>query len=902
MAFLAQLGALADDLVSAIVGIPEDQTTQRDACRDFVLRSLRHHNFGRTNQFEVQDRLNGLEERFSIVGRDALADALRTRLDALEPHQNQFTPELLHLLLELADQPAQKARLSDLGGLDKPKKEEAPPLTWRQIAKEDNWKDDPEIWRFISYREDSSDDDRSRADQPADSQSVISLESLTTATTEDESCRLTPEDLVVEPDGADLLRQIQKAQSWRNMPALDAEGPPKKTPISTIHLLREALFMLSGLETTLFDQDCAPALDYQLHGVAWTTYKALATSFSECGRKLIPLRSFIKTKEQSPLLQVFQDSAQKALASFDRTLSSIQERFVSIQADTIVSAMSVLEEVSKAVVPLHALSGIVRQLGEERNPHAFRYLELLYDSVELAQLQGQMDTYKLLGRAFFDCFQVYLRPIRLWMEEGRVLPGDRTFFVSESPTKLPLSQVWKGQFNLRQTPDGALHAPRFLKFALHRIFTAGKSIVVLKHMKRHEPVTKYGVSAAEPKMDFETVCPPELEFAPFSELFNTAFQNWIESKHHTAAVTLRELLFTSYGLSEELRALQHVYFMSNYSVVNDFTSSIFRHIDTVNDSWQDRFALTELAQDALSSCIIRERLSAEIDLRILADHVSAPRNSVRFFLPAIRLRYRLPWPVQIVVPEDSIRAYQTVFTYQLQLHRALSALHQPIFTFRKPSPAKEQRLYYRLHTHLLWFTNTLLTYLTTFVLAPNTAQLTTALDAAEDIDEMVAAHGAFVSRILAESGLTPAMAPIREAILDVLDLAIRVEGVHHKEAERWEREKSERERLEVMASPYTSPEKKRRLLALPPRRARRSRGISVSEEDWDDQTDEVGRAEEGKSYGAMLRDSQKEFERLLRFVAAALRGTARASKDEAASKWDMLAEMLEAGIKESMHG
>ncbi len=35
--------------------------------------------------------------------------------------------------------------------------------------------------------------------------------------------------------------------------------------------------------------------------------------------------------------------------------------------------------------------------------------------------------YALLGSIFFRCFQVYLRPIRLWMEEGSIVPQDEAF-------------------------------------------------------------------------------------------------------------------------------------------------------------------------------------------------------------------------------------------------------------------------------------------------------------------------------------------------------------------------------------------------------------------------------------------------------------------------------------------
>ncbi|KAK4137489.1 DUF572-domain-containing protein [Trichocladium antarcticum] len=812
MAHLAHLGALTGDLVAAVTAIPENQTARRDEYRDAILQSLRSHRFTRTNQFEVEKHLRGLEEHFHVLGRDALGEALRQRLNAIEPHRTQFTPEILHFLLELADQPVKKSNISDLDLLLQPEEDAPPPLTWRDVAREDDWKQERDIWRFNDYSPDSSDEEE------ADVESEASLESLTTASSAEDRYQRTAQEFATKPQGGALLEQVEDAQSWRQASATDGEGRPKKIPISTTQLLREALFMLAGLETTLFDAQCNPATRYQLRGVSWDSYKALVTSFAECGRKLSPLRAFSKTQEQSPLLQVFQGSVQTALSAFDRELAAIQSRLVAIKEDVVVSLIQVLEELRPGLSPLYTLSDIVHRMQEERNPHAFRYLELMYDAVGVAQLQGQHAIYQLLGTIFFDCFRVYLRPIRLWMEEGKLVPGDRTFFVSESPTKLPLAQIWQSQFNLLRTPEGSLHAPRFLKPAIHRIFTAGKSIVVLKHMKQHKSMPKYRVGT-EPTMDFATVCPDKLGFAPFGELFSTAFHSWIQSKHHTAAATLRELLFTSYGLSQGLDTLQHIYLMSDGAQAGAFAASVFRHLDTCSSSWTDRFTLTELAQEAFSASVDTYRLSAEIDTHAVAHSALALRNSVRHSLPAIRLTYRLTWPVQIIVPDDAIHGYQTLFTFLLQTRRAIAVLQQPLHTFRRLSrnnnnnnnnnnsttPANRMASYHRLRTNLLWFCTTLLTYLTTLVLAPALLALERDLRGAADVDEMVAAHAAFVARALAEAVQGARLAPVRESVLDVFDLALRVEDAQCAERARVDGEEREVERLVEMASPLQGP-------------------------------------------------------------------------------------------------
>ncbi|KAK4103978.1 hypothetical protein N658DRAFT_443668, partial [Parathielavia hyrcaniae] len=903
MAHTAHLGALTGELVTAL--IPETQHSRRTACRESALRSLRTHSFTRINQFEVEDRLNGLEERFYVADRDALAGALRKRRDALKPHRNQFTPETLHLLLELADQPVQKARLTDLDALVEPDEvDTTPQLTWRDIAREDGWKHERDIWQFVDYASGSSDEEE------LDAESEAYPESLTTDSSTEDQYQHTARDLAVRPQGAEVLRQVQDAQSWRHAAATEMDERSKKIPITTTQLLREALFMLAGLETSIFDSACNPTTKFQLGGVSWDSYKALVTSFAECGRKLLPLRAAVRSTEQSPLLQVFQDCLQKALHSFNLDLSSLQSRLVAIKEDVVISLIGVLEELGPRLAPLYALADIVRQLQEERNPHAFRYLELLYDAVGMAQLQGARATYQLLGTIFFDCFQVYLKPIRLWMEEGKLLPGDRTFFVSESPTRPPLPHIWTGQFNLLRTPEGNLHAPRFLNPAIQRIFTTGKSIVVLKHMKQHESTKKYRASA-EPKMEFKTVCPDHAEFAPFSEQFSAAFQAWIQSKHHTAASTLRELLFSSYGLSQSLDALQHLYLMSDGARSDAFASSVFRHLDNLSSSWRDRFTLTELAQEAFSSCLDNYRLSAEADSRRLAQQqhdAAALRSSVRLGLPAIRLTYRLSWPVQIVIPDEAIQCYQTLFTFQLQARRAIYVLKRPIPStpHHHHGGPPDMARYYLVRTKLLWFCNTVATYLATLVLAPNATRLGEELRRAADVDDMAAAHAGFVSRTLAESCQGAKLRPIRECVLDVFDLAIRLEDARWDESARREGEEREVERLEaIVASPYQRSPLAKKGRAEGGKRRRRV----VDEDEEGDEEDEVrldgqgmGRSVSGrdgvKAFAVVLRELHGDFERHVRFVAGGLRGVARASREEAAAKWDLLAEMLEVGIKE----
>ncbi|KAF4509673.1 hypothetical protein G6O67_003819 [Ophiocordyceps sinensis] len=108
------------------------------------------------------------------------------------------------------------------------------------------------------------------------------------------------------------------------------------------------------------------------------------------------------------------------------------------------------------------------------------------------------------------------------------------------------------------------------------------------------------------------------------------------------------------------------------------------------------------------------------------------------------------------------------------------------------------------------------------------------LEAAEDIDAMIAIHAGAMKQMIEQACLGSRLTPIREGILDMLDLAIKLE---HGEG----------------------------------------RGGA-----------------DGQSL-VVLQETASDFERHMRFICGGLRSVARASSSAHAAKWDILADMLQAG-------
>ncbi|KAI8633179.1 Spc98 family-domain-containing protein [Xylariaceae sp. FL1651] len=879
MAFAAKLSSLTEELIEVITSTTtQTEPGHVDALKESSLRKLRHHSFLRTNHFEVYAALDGYEERFRVLNRDSIADALKGRLEVLAQCSNKWIPDALHLLLQLADQPIQKSRLADLESLKEPEEDPGPKLRWDDIAKEDGWDGDREIWRNVDFGGYSSDDDY------ADHESDLSAQSEDTSPSSIEArYRKQPTDYLESSRGEVRLDEIWNSQAWRRkMTSGGSTVLSRKVFITELQAIREILFMLSGYENSLLDSQGKPSLDIQLTHASWQIFRSLLNSASKAGSGLFHLRQYVKRHQQIPLLQVFQEAIESRLRSFDSIISSIEAQYANIKQDVIASIMKILADIEPHLHPIQCLAGIVEQLQQSKHPQHFHYLELLYDSATTLQLEGDTGAYYFISQLFFECFEVYLRPIRLWMENGELVDDDKTFFISSSPAEVPRPQVWADQFKLKRTPQGTLFVPRFLQPAASKIFITGKSIVVLKLLGKHwlaqekvpEPATRLDIRAAS-------------EFEPFPEIFKNMFEQWMQSKHHAASATLKQTLFQACNLWSDLKALQHIYLMSDGSRSDYVACAIFNNIDILNFHWHDRFNLTEIAREAFDALIESHRLTASVSSDGSSIHVNDVRQTVRKGLPSINIKYRLPWPVRIVLSDESLNPYQSVFTFLLQLRRASYTLtRHRLISGGLSYMTTEQQIFYRLRSKLLWFYNALQSYLSTLVLGPLISKFREDMTQAADVDQMITSHATFARRMLDETCLGTRLDPIHHAILDIFDLAIRLQDAYQMESERVEEGTQELSRLSVIRSSG---------------KVNSRRYVKTSEEEdetflSEQDTSAMIRGTE-RSVGQVLNEIRTDLDRHLKFICGGLRGVARASSSDAASKWDILAEMLEVGTQ-----
>ena len=433
-----------------------------------------------------------MEERCRILNNDELADALCQNYEVLESWQSKWRFEAISFLLQLADAPFERTRIEDLDSIKKPLS--PPPLTWREILDDDPFEHDQDIWKTIDYGAATSDEEGSSLGEDVQEQSSILLDSPGSSLEESPVIRKPTED---EPDVQGLRKFINARDLYHEQ--LTSERPH----LTEKQLLRETIFMLSGLPTGVYTEsprgDLKVAVKCVVQDLPEETIEDLLFTFCKIGTRVATIRRWTTLKKSVPLLQTLQFSLSKKLQQYQFRLSRIEQRIIDseLPANTLLTLSSDIQSISKHLLLLEAI------LPSEDEDRHFSILETLYELICSMQSLGDADAYAYVAETFFECFSTYLKPLKAWMLEGSLDGDDEVFFVKRSSDALPLSLLWSEQFCILHEPNGTLFAPNFLHLSVQKIFVAGKSISFLDALGENGLVN---TDRSDSALDFGVLC------------------------------------------------------------------------------------------------------------------------------------------------------------------------------------------------------------------------------------------------------------------------------------------------------------------------------------------------------------------------------------------------------------
>lgn len=921
MARSAAVGMLIDNLIVAITnsekvrnfcssskfvlyflhGIQDSTSFQNAKARSDII--LKEHSPGnRTDPFAVDRHFDGLIEKFRVLNKDDFADSLSVRLSEVESQRDSWMPEILSLLQQLSDRPADVSQaprfsLADFG-------DSSPTLKWTELDSAGSAFADEDIWAEVDYGGSSSEDEGSTVSSDVSIPRIIP-QSAKPLQEEFE----VPEEFIQSGEDEELIATIKTGHFWEYDSAAVREFSESHTRfITELQATREILFMLQGLPTSLFWQlDNSIAVDrrYALRHASNTAFLQILRSCADIGVRLSAVRRFVKISQSVIFVQTFTRGLEAMLHDFDTFLSGLQLRYLSTDRKITVSLLQLVEDIRTKVRVLLLLADLVAQLENAPSSQSFLCLDLLYDLACSNQASGNEEDYKSLAKLFFSCFEAYTQPIRMWMETGQLEKSQGTFFVTDIQGGSDLRSLWHDWYCLEEI-DGRLNAPKFVKPSARKILSTGKSMIFLRNLNILPE--SLGFENRRPFV-FEDVCPGDssLQLLPFSGLLDKAIEDLIATNHQLASNVLRTQLDEQCGLWDSISALQYIYLCKDITVSSLIDNKIFELIDDGQGVWNDRFLLTELVQSTFGDivCIDFSRLLMRSTRSPYPDGGIQSR-SVKM-LKVLSMDYILPWPVANIIPKSAIAVYQRIFTFLMQIRRAKYILERQ--RLRKEDDAPEgfgvnigdDGAGYIIRHSLLWLTNTIYSHFTELVIAMSTANMLKALAAATDVEGMIAVHEAYMSSLEQQCLLSENLAPIYKAVISLLDLCVHLADIQSARHGQNQFEKSNRS------------SSRRKLSRRHGHRRRGFNDFSDSEDDDDnnnnDDDDEKYNAEgennhdgyeydEGNTtnisflespYSERLSHAKEKFERLLAFVVTGLRAVGRIDGQQS---WEMLADRL----------
>lgn len=846
-------------------------------------------------------RLSGLDEKLRVLNNDELADALNSRLAELSRKPEKWLPEALFFLLQFSDNPAENSKIEDL---EKLIPEPIPaPLTWADIIAEDPLDNRDGIWDNVDFAADGSDiDDEVLLQDPPSSDPIPEPENRT------HSLDPIANDLIV-PTNDQTLNEIINAQFWREKGftknhGQDNDNKSHEIPsinVTEAQLIREVVFMLLGLPTSIYKQNSHGSLTHSvtcsMDHMSQESVTNLLDNFAMIGDELANVRAWINRSDTIPLHQTFQAALATRMDDLNISLSEIQTRVLDPSRFFNTSLLGIYEEVSQTTGFMQQLAEITRQLESQSiEKLSFKILDLLYRTTSMNHCSGDAHGYMNMAILFFDCFRTYLKPVILWMERGELSKHDQVFFVDENTDEVSLEFLWQKKYHLVNDASGLLHAPRFLHLVAGKVFTTGKNVNILKRLgQKIDPPDVCAMNSQQ--LDYEFVCQNGKmdTLSPFFELFNVALEKWITTKHRSSSQILRQHLESHCGLERYLEALETIYFSSNGALSGVVSRTVFERIDRGTDAWNDGFLLTELFKGVYGPlpCIDANRLAVRPSASSYQDAQSR-RRSVKV-LGSLRVWYSLPWPIATIIKQDSIEVYQRIFIFTMQTQRAkqmLERLHLSQSTLSAlDRDDGENHLIYSLCHRLLWFANSLLAYLTDMVFSVLVAELRIKMKEAEDVDSMIAVHQAFTSRLENVCLISKKLAPIHQAIISLLDLAILFSDAHASFTGQ--------SALDFANHSVISAAHIHRRRRSSNRRIRKEDIDLDSSSDDDDDNTNSGEADVSyisfaeTSYAERLANIHASFSKLLAFIIAGLLGVHRAAGEPC---WEIFADGLSAGM------
>ncbi|XP_077425106.1 gamma-tubulin complex component 6 [Vanacampus margaritifer] len=242
-----------------------------------------------------------------------------------------------------------------------------------------------------------------------------------------------------------------------------------------------------------------------------------------------------------------------------------------------------------------------------------------------------------------------------------------------------------------------------------------------------------------------------------------------------------DYFFVDLGVERHFEALRHFLLMEDGEFAQSLSDRLFEKLVSGQTPGE---LLTPLVLNSILSKALQYSLHGDTPLaasftfalRFLPDtfHPHAPDS-----LNCLELRYKVDWPLNIIITDSCMNKYNRLFSFQLQLKHMVWSLRDVWFHLKRTAVVKGagrsvQFRQLQLYRHeMQHFVKVIQGYIANQILQVSWSEFTAKMAAACDLDAIHRTHADYLNRAIFRALLTEKAAPVMNIIHSIFSLILK---------------------------------------------------------------------------------------------------------------------------------
>ncbi|KAF9450171.1 hypothetical protein P691DRAFT_665854 [Macrolepiota fuliginosa MF-IS2] len=454
-----------------------------------------------------------------------------------------------------------------------------------------------------------------------------------------------------------------------------------------------------------------------------------------------------------------------------------------------------------------------------------RLLDVLFASVQVHLEREEVVTSGRLMRVFVRSAEPVWGMCGRWLRDGMGLglPGlgantngrvhtgkaaelDEEFFIEakvvvgfggEAHVGLLHPEFWQEAYGLREGVDFEPNevsdvsqkqqkaVPMFLEHVAEMILRTGKAVGLIRALGSNVDVFRDGDWKSFGDLVVQQTRPGDVTARNPGHLFSVSVDTLsrliyerLLPRYQEVGSLLTKILVDECGLWKHSESIEGLFLMRRGDAMSHFIDVIFNKMDS-KQSWSDFHFLNTAFTDVVEANVhagARDWIQPSLvrfSYRGGKDKERTIYRTVRA-IDGLTVEYAVPFPLTYIFRPSVVATYSEVFGFLLQIRRAKSVLEKILVRGDdRKNVGEGMKVFYAMRSRLSWFINTLLNFLTTYVIHAQVVNFHKKLSEAQLFDDMIELHDEHLNKIQGRCLLKKNTSALHRAILSILDMALQ---------------------------------------------------------------------------------------------------------------------------------